>query len=267
MNTCERLNQAGYMKEFTELSADALQVLANEEVGAIVVKNFYDEAFCEKANAVFNSQKQGYINAPSIGRVGMAYFEADGQPELIEKYYNNARQGIELMRSAFAPYVSPMDLLRLRLQEAWIPGANLENLDNRKMFVGLTRVVAPNVDFLVHQDDLRVDAPDSLRAKSLQGQFAANIYLDIANEGGELDMWDMILDDATYDDLREPGVYGIERDRLPPPTCSYKPEVGDLVIFNCRRLHAVSASKDKSRLSISCFIGYRGEKQPLTYWS
>lgn len=44
-------------------------------------------------------------------------------------------------------------------------------------------------------------------------------------------------------------------------------EEGDLVLFNSRRMHAVTPGSDKPRLSLSCFVGYRGVASPLTFWS
>ncbi len=46
-----------------------------------------------------------------------------------------------------------------------------------------------------------------------------------------------------------------------------RPEPGDLLIFNSRKMHAVSPGTGRSRLAVSCFVGYRGKQQALTYWS
>ena len=60
---------------------------------------------------------------------------------------------------------------------------------------------------------------------------------------------------------------GIEPDRLGPPCLIIRPEPGDLILFNSRRMHAVTPGNDQPRLSLSCFVGYRGVAEPLTYWS
>ena len=57
------------------------------------------------------------------------------------------------------------------------------------------------------------------------------------------------------------------RDKLPAPYVTHKPEQGELLLFNARKLHAVKPVYGSPRLSISCFIGYYGSDKPLTYWS
>lgn len=255
------------LKHSTNLNAQDLIDMAQERISAIVIPGFYSSDLCNRVKNYLNTNVEHYINAPSIGRAGMAYFETQNKKELIEEYYQSAVPNIEKIRQAFYPTISPMDLLRLKLQEIWEAGANIENIDGRKMFVGLCRIVEPGIDFLPHQDLFKSDAPDAAAAYSLTAQFAANIYLDVADYGGELDLWNYSLDKKHYDNLRENGCYGIERDKLPLPSITYQPKIGDLILFNAMRLHAVKPTESKSRLTISCFIGYRGVQKPLTYWS
>ena len=252
-----------------ELTSENILALANSEINAISVEGFYDHDLCDKMYDFFVKNIEYCINAPSIGRIGMAFYETDSKDELIEDYYINSRKRINSIRSAFHPYLSPIDKykLRLYLQEIWVQGANIENIHDRKMFIGLCRVVEPNIDFLPHQDKLSKDAMYIEKSLGLIGQFAANIYLDIPEEGGEIDMWSEELDDDTYDSLRKGGSYGIERNLLPKPCSTYKPQKGELFIFNAKKLHAVKAVKGSPRLSISSFIGYYGFDKPLIYWS
>ncbi len=135
------------------------------------------------------------------------------------------------------------------------------------MFIGLCRVVEPNINVLPHQDKLSKDAQYIETTVALQGQFAANTYIDMPANGGELDIWKEEFSDKTYDAMRENGSYGIKRDKLPAPYLTYKPEQGELLLFNARKLHAVKPVYGSSRLSISCFIGFYGNDKPLTYWS
>jgi hypothetical protein len=256
-----------YIVTRDEIRSEDLLMLASGQIGAIVIKNFYDTSFCQDATGYIKKNIQYYLNAPSIGRLGMAYYETERQKNLIDEYYNHAISNIQKIRQIFYPYMSPIDLLRLSLQEKWTPGAVLENIDGRKMFIGLCRIVEPTIDFLPHQDKLCKDAPNSLKARSLLAQFAANVYLDVPENGGELDMWEEEFDDETYDRMRKDGSYGIERNLLPPPHHTIKPTSGDLIIFNARRLHAVKPAINHSRISIACFIGYYGQNKPLTYWS
>jgi hypothetical protein len=207
-----------------------------------------------------------YLNAPSIGRIGMAFYEAENQLPRIADYFESAFDNIEVLRRRCEPYLSPIDRLRCVLDEAWPAGANLETLYGRKMYVGLSRVMRPGVRFLAHHDIFAKDAPDSFRAVSLQAQLAANIYLNMPSDGGALQLWQNKLSSDTFDAMRGDS-YGIEPALLGPPDVEVRPEPGDLLLFNSRCMHAVTPGSDDVRLSLSCFVGYRGPASPLSFWS
>ena len=74
------------------------------------------------------------------------------------------------------------------------------------------------------------------------------------------------MDDDRYDELRGDS-YGIERDKLPTPDVTIKPQAGDLVLFKPRNLHAVCSTSGKYRIGISTFVMYGGESKSLKLWS
>jgi hypothetical protein len=79
-------------------------------------------------------------------------------------------------------------------------------------------------------------------------------------------MWHKNMSLSEFDEKRN-GDYGININSLPPPDVVLKPNVGDLLIFDAHKIHAVASPKDQSRLALSFFIAYRGANEPLTYWS
>ena len=209
-----------------------------------------------------------YENAADIGRVGMAFFETvGGGSEATERYYRQALPAIEALREAFAPFASPIDRLRAELQEVWTAGASFMNLDGRPMFVGLARVFENGSEALPHQDMLRRDAPSHPAAYGLITQLAANVYLQPSDEGGELEVWRQHLGESEYEQLRLPGSYGLDRTQLLLPKITLAPQAGELIVFDATRVHAVRASRGGPRVTLSCFIGYRGRCKPLSYWS
>lgn len=120
--------------------------------------------------------------------------------------------------------------------------------------------------FLAHHDIFAKDAPDSFQARSLQAQMAANVYLSMPREGGALQIWDQELSPEAFDELRG-GSYGIDPALLGEPSLAIRPNAGDLILFNSRRMHAVTPGTEDTRLSLSCFVGYRGPATPLSFWS
>lgn len=253
--------------ETEHLDYGALEKLAREDVLAVCVRNFIEPEIAAKlANQIMGHGFQKYLNAPSIGRIGMAFYEAENQAPLMASYFESVFENIDELRRRCAPYVSPIDLLRCVLDEAWPAGAQLETLYGRKMYVGLSRVIKPGVTFLAHHDIFAKDAPDSFQARSLQAQMAANVYLSMPDTGGALHVWSKALSPEKFDEMRGDS-YGIDPAVLGDPALEVRPNVGDLLLFNSRHMHAVTPGTDGVRLSLSCFVGYRGPAMPLSFWS
>lgn len=238
-----------------------------EEVLAVQVKQFIPrETAMEIGQRILGQGFDSYVNAPDIGRIGMALYEAENIPARLDAYFDAALDNIDALRKRCMPYASPIDVLRCTLDEMWPAGAQLEHLYGRKAYVGLSRIVQPGVEFLAHHDILAKDAPETFRSHSLASQLAANIYLTMPTDGGGLHIWQSPISAAEFDDMRGDS-YGIDPSLLGKPTLQIQPEEGDLVLFNSRRMHAVTPGSDKPRLSLSCFVGYRGVASPLTFWS
>ncbi len=250
-----------------ELRKEALTSLATGKVLVLRVRGMVDAAIC----ALIAARAEGYgyspyLNVPSVRRIGMAFYETEGKTELVDQYFARARQHVGDFRRACLPYCSPIDTLRCMLDEAWPPGANLQTLEQRKMFVGLSRLVQPGTTFLAHHDIFSEDAPGCVEATSLKAQFGANVYLQMPETGGALLMWNREISPVQFNRMR--GLdYGVPVESLGKPDLSVRPCPGDLLIFNSRKMHAVSPGTGRSRLAVSCFVGYRGEAEPLTFWS
>jgi hypothetical protein len=249
------------------LSADHLRLLAKGEIRIIQVQSFISK----KASGIISDGAvelgyRPYINVDKVRRIGMAYYETEHEAALIEQYFASARTCQEQLRAACDPVGSPMDTARCLLDEVWPAGAHLQTLFGKKMFVGLSRMVEPDTTFLAHHDVFADDAPGMVEAASVISQFGANIYVQMPERGGELLMWHRNMSIAEFDQKRH-GEYGINIRNLPPPDVVLKPGTGDLLIFDAHKIHAVASPQDQSRLALSFFVAYRGDNEPLTYWS
>jgi hypothetical protein len=186
--------------------------------------------------------------------------------ESFQAYYQAAVPHMQALRKAVAPHLSPMDYLRLQLDEHWPAGARIAtfpstNNKTKNMFVGICRFMYAEDAFLgqvqPHFDSLPRHVQD------LEKQYSANIYMDIPDEGGELEIWD--VPPLTATDIVQSDVEKDWRSTLSEPIV-IKPEPGELILFNTRRPHAVRGFKSGIRSSIQCFIGiYRDGS--LEFWS
>ncbi|KQQ62627.1 proline hydroxylase [Pseudomonas sp. Leaf127] len=253
--------------EARALSSVHIQQLLDHAIYGIRIPGFVSEQSLEAARRqLFDHPQRGALgHAREFTRLGIAYAEIKDDT-VRQAYHQAARGNIDRVRDAFRPYLSPLDDLRLRLDEAWPRGAHLLDVDGQKCFTGVTRYQEPGIDLCPHIDKLEWNLPPHLQV-ALQAQLSANIYLQVPAQGGELEVWNTRPSEDQYQHLKSARHYGIDRDRLPPADFTTRPEDGDLIIINPRFIHAVRPVHHTPRITLSSFIGYFGEQSPLIYWS
>ena len=258
------------VKTARTLTRQDLVDLARGRFIALRIANYYPKWLCENLckKLLELPEFARYLRAQNVGvqRTGMTFFETKGDPVLLAHYYAEAQRLCATIRKTCFPYISPIDKLRVELEELWPAGAQLENVHGRQMMVGIARMFEDSFELPPHQDVLARDLVDSPNAGSLLSQFSANIYLQEAKLGGELEVWGLKPSNAEFLTLCYDEIH-LDRSKLPEPKVFYQPCAGDLVFFDSGRVHAVRPSKQGPRVSMSCFVGYRGQDKPLTYWS
>jgi len=246
-----------------------LQKIIEGKILALKVPNYFSPKLYDDISKRLLTKKYEYYDYAKgvVRRYGFSFSETEKSKKNFKHYYSNSTSNIRIIRKIFAPYLSPIDKLRLELEEIWSAGALQENLHkDYKMFVGLCRVIEPHKEVLPHQDVIQWDSNNNKKALEIKSQLTVNVYLQVPKVGGELEIWDyQIKNKKEYEKLAK-GSYGISRKIIPKPKIILKPKVGDLIIFNPQNLHCIKES-DRKRITMSCFIGYRSKSKPLTYWS
>ncbi|MEH0971259.1 hypothetical protein V6U77_09025 [Micromonospora sp. CPCC 205546] len=243
--------------------------LFDGEVIAVRVPQFYDPLYCKSlADALYRAIEEaakGSIYESDID----SFWNVMDDAERRESYFAMALPLQEKLRALSAPHPSPIDLLRLALDEAWPGGASLMTMSGRKMPFGITRLWRTDSEALPHQDILWREVKEADDIPPLVSQLGVNVYLDTADEGGQLETWDRVISDEEYEQLRDkyPGSYGYPRSMLPEDSLLIAPEVGDLVLVNTLRAHAVRKIEQGRRITLSGFVGSAGTDQPLRCWS
>lgn len=264
-----------------ELSAGALERLFSNETCALHVPGFATPDVCEVISGwmVETFRFHKWEEASSGGAtdqtdmyygVGLPVNAMGESRERCLAYFAEALPAIRKIRDAAAGRLSPIDRLRLELDELWPEGANVRRdpVFGRKMLVGLGRLMKPDgmvgdrtkTDGIIH-----VDA--STRLSRDHGLFSAILYLHVPDSGGELDVWPIApsaleapmlagyLDHAFDPETRE-ATQAVLRRRLPPPvTVAVKP--GDLVLINVGRPHAVRGFASGYRAALQTFVDFR----------
>ncbi|PJZ68824.1 hypothetical protein CH373_15515 [Leptospira perolatii] len=253
----------------TTLNTETLLQLMNHEIGAIHIKNYVPKEVCEAVvPKTLEHPAMGHYHklyTSSVGRIHMPHIDTRWDAIETKKYHDGAIAAIEEIRELFFPYISPIDKLRLLLQEYWPAGANLARFRNRACFVGACRVMQPKKSFFYPHNDHIVQETDAPEIEGLIEQFVANAYLQVPEEGGDLHLW-----------LRNPtpkekeailDVEGLLPETIEPPRLVIHPEPGDLIICSSVMLHAVTPVETTHRVCMASFIGCKGPDQPLMYWS
>jgi hypothetical protein len=267
-STAQEISELYPVRLTETLTYEDLKDVIDGKCAAIRIKEFCSKKICQMVTNRFlqHSNRGNFNKASDVGRIGIAHYEIDS-PEKFDLYHQKAIEYTWQLRNVFDPYLSPVDKIRLLLEEVWPSGAQLEMLYGRKCFVGICRIMEPTIELLAHNDRLDRDSPDSLQARSLISQLSACVYIQVPDEGGGLRLWMKEPENEEEYIKLKSGNYGIEMGKLGPPVHVIEPENGDLLIFNIRKYHGVAPGKGKSRINVGAFIGYRSINQPLTYWS
>lgn len=251
-----------------DLQKSDLKLLINDEIQALRIPFFFQSDLCEiLINKLLSSSLAGrYINAPLIGRTGRAFYESIDNSILRQDYFDSSAFWISHMRKLCSPYLTPIDLFRLSLDEVWVSGANIATINEKKMFAGLVRTFSSGSYAEPHQDHLEWDIKQKEEDVLLK-QLACNIFLKLPKRGGELLIYPYSLSKDEYNDRKIDGSYGVKILSDNQDFLKISPQVGELIIFSSHKVHALSVIEEGEHISWSCFVGFRSESKPLIIWS
>ncbi|WP_372422054.1 2OG-Fe(II)-dependent halogenase WelO5 family protein [Salinarimonas chemoclinalis] len=252
------------------LTEDVLLRLFKRDLIVVRVPNFYHPEYCaalaERVVADIDDGAGAGIYASNID----SFWAARRDKERHRRYFEHGIVLQRHMREVSEPHASPIDLLRLTLEESWPGGANLMRNSGRKAPFGISRLWREGSEGLPHQDLIyRETSAVEEEPTKIRDQIGVNVYLTTSRVGGELETWDVVIEDAEYEKIadRFEGSYGYTRDMLPRESIVIQPQVGDLIMINTACVHAIRKIIDGERLTISGFVGSAGEDQPLLCWS
>lgn len=253
-----------------ELTVQNLEALVNDEILALVVPGYYDAWMCDQLaqKILASNQLQRYTHEVQNGqsllqlyfgvdRLGMPFNSTYNDEEMVSRYYDEASKGIKALRKLAHNGFSPIDRLRLELDEMFPDGATIATFEGRKMLAGISRITNAHLSYLSAEEP-HYDALPEKYAR-LDTQLAANVYLRVPQRGGELELWDISPLPPLFE---APSNW---RAQLPEPHV-IQPQQGDLVIFNCRRPHAIGEFEGPARVTTQVFIGHQ-KGSPLKLWN
>ncbi len=172
-------------------------------------------------------------------------------------YYAQVEYQKSYISKLSLPHNSPAANLIQQLQNIHPEGIATAHFEGLPMMAGIIRVAKPEYSHLGAAQP-HFDALPEIYGV-LDAQIAANIYLRTNRTGGHLELWDVPPLNPNF------VVPSNWRSEL-PASIKIMPKTGDLILFNCRKPHAVGAFSDDTRISLQMFIGKKNG-QPLLAWN
>lgn len=241
----------------------------DHSIDAVIVPHYFKKRACRViAERVKRSPNFGhYPGYPIVGRLGQELFECENEQD-IARYQETALPTIREMRQLVHPYITPVDRIRVEVDDIWKHGCTLSSLNDKKMSAGVVREYRETSDAEPHCDVIGWDIIDAYRAgNKISNQIAVNVYLQTSDTGGELLFWDTWPTHHEYNMAHNVDKIGLDRQKIPPPAIELTPRQGDLILFNAMRIHSVKRITSGTRVTWACFLGFSGEDAPLVIWS
>ncbi|WP_433494127.1 2OG-Fe(II) oxygenase [Micromonospora sp. CA-248089] len=256
------------MKHAEELNAVTLAQLAEGTLDAIWVRGFHPPSACRAVlpRLVETCERSRYTLTGDFQSIGTSIGEAAESEADERRYLDTAADTLNLIRDGiFAGRLSPLDELRLRLDEMWPAGATVARHEGRLMLPGIIRRWPAGGHANPHIDQRAIPL---LAAHGLRRRIGTNVYLEVPppDSGGQVDFWSLWSDEDTYDGQRRTD-YGLDREQLGEPHWSCAPGQGDLLMFDAARVHGVRRVAEGSRATAACFVGVRDPDRPLVLFA
>lgn len=262
-----------HLVECSDLNTARLTDLIDGHILALSIYPFFTIDACKSYLSKLRNNKElkHYSMAQDVDvrRIGMTLFETQNDPLLLKVYFDDGQHTYNRLDELFYPQINPLRYFHESLAKHWPGGGQVGAIGQQKMNPGIIRQFKANADegLPPHQDKMIKDQSHCSESKELKTQLAANLYLEVPEEGGELEIWDLSFskeEEVNY----YVGQYDfLDRKKIPQPTLRIKPRQGELILFRSDNVHAVRASKKSARTTVSSFIGYYGLDRALRFWA
>jgi hypothetical protein len=252
-----------------KLTTQSLSDLVAGRVEVIWHRSFFSADECERAmpRVVAACERSRYTLTTDLQSLGTSCGEAAESASNLDRYLATAAETTNLIRNEiFADRLSPLDKLRLLLDELWSAGATVGRCDGRMMLPGIVRRWPTGGHANPHIDQRHIDL---LKGLALTRRIGTNVYLEVPPPGcgGELEFWHTFsANEDEYTKLKRLD-YGLDRSILGAPLAMVAPAQGDLLMFDAARVHGVARVTGGSRATAAMFVGARGVSEPLALFA
>jgi hypothetical protein len=249
------------------LTRENLALLLDNKIAAIRVSAFAQPTECDAFALAAKAGRMQYYNVTDrIGYIGLAQYQYRWTKTKAEFLADvpQAQADVQAVfdASGFNPLQRMIDLLRSH----WLSPVTIANEGGHPYFAGIVRSTCDKID--LHADWAPINSPD-YAIGAIDGQLGWNFFAEESLSGGHTNVYNNPWDpDVVVGEI--PRSYGLERKLTDGAPClTYRPNAGDVVIFNTRNPHEIAPGKARpggSRVSIGSFIG-RMPDGSLVLWA
>ena len=247
------------------LTTDSLSDLLANKIPAIRVKNFANADECARfAIAMRSGARKEYGVDRPIGYIGMAQYEFRWSRSK-KDYFDAVPKAFADQRFVFDRSFDVMARFISVLGSAWPSPVRIAEDEYGPYFAGIIRFATNGIG--LHADYAPFNMP-GYSVDQITSQLAWNLFVEAPASGGVT-----TLCNAPWTPEMEPGKppqsYGLSKPADGAiETFQYAPAVGDVVIFNSRNPHEVSAGLSEAghgRLQIGSFAGHMPDRSLVLF--
>ena len=264
-------NHSWQVNHDQNLTKENLILLFENKIPTIRIKNFAHINECENfARAINWSETKKimryYSVKPKVGYVGTAQVEYRWGHDK-KSYFNSVKKAWsdwnKIIDISWNPLKRFINLLE-GVSEQKVSIAYEEGYGD--LFAGIIRKASNGIGR--HVDYAPMNSPNYFIA-NIDAQLAWNLFVDSPEEGGVTTIYNKPWNVKVNKEEEPPNSYNLDNNHiLNSEVFSYKPITGDVIIFNSRNPHEVSAgnSQGSDRLQIGSFVG-RLQNKNMILWS
>ena len=253
------------------LTLENLILLFENKIPSIRIKNFAHKDECKNFVRAINWSEDNkimryYSVKPKVGYIGTAQVEYRWGYNK-DSYFNSVKQAWIDWNKVIEMSWNPLKRFIALLENVSKQKVSIANEDGYgKLFAGIIRKASNGIGR--HVDYAPMNSPDYFIAK-VNAQLGWNLFVDSPKKGGVTTIYNKPWEVKVKKNEPPPNSYNLSDEHiLNSEKFSYKPITGDIVIFNSRNPHEVSAgdSKKNDRMQIGSFIGRLPNKN-MILWS
>ncbi len=258
-NKCENWEEM----EINRLDKCSLNQLLNNQISYIRIPGFVNAA--ERALLVKSIDEQAfgfYENVePKIDRIGCTVFEFF-RAEL-DSYFDESERQIAIRDKIFSGSVDVLNaIINMIATNAGMKVGVAHSESGKPYYAGLMRKIEQGTELHI---DFAPAEQKGWEVCDVDSQLAFNLYLQTPDDdSGMTRIYDRAW--TEQDNELKDGFYGFSDDVIKDAGyVDFKPEAGDLILFNTKNYHQVFPSS-QARLTFSSAIGRLPSKE-LIIWS